>query len=256
MGSKRKGGSKRQKTSASMEARAKAGNMNQAGKRGNLNLIVALCVGLCVFAILALSTRKTPDKNTSAETSNEIKNGAEIVNTADGAYNAVITVEDYGVIEVALDHDAAPETVDNFITLANAGFYDGLTFHRIMEGFMIQGGDPDGNGTGGSGKTIKGEFAANGFMNPISHVRGVISMARGAYDYNSASSQFFIVQKDSEFLDNNYAAFGYVLSGMEVVDEIAAKAKPIDDNGTIPAEEQPVIESIKIIERDLSESGM
>lgn len=161
-------------------------------------------------------------------------------------YTAVIEVEGYGTIELYLDSTAAPRTVKNFVDLVKSGFYDGLTFHRIMEGFMIQGGDPDGNGSGGSKKKILGEFSANGVENPISHKRGTISMARSNGDYNSARSQFFIVQKDSTYLDGQYAAFGYVTSGMEVVDKIAADANPIDDNGTIPAAEQPVIKSITV----------
>ena len=137
-------------------------------------------------------------------------------------------------------------TVQNFVDLARSGFYDGLTFHRIMAGFMIQGGDPLGNGYGGSEKKIVGEFASNGHNNPISHVRGVISMAR-AKDPNSASSQFFIVHRDSrDSLDGLYAAFGYVIEGMEVVDEICAVARPTDNNGSIAPKSQPVIERITI----------
>ncbi len=164
-----------------------------------------------------------------------------------GIHHAEIVIKDFGTVKLELDGDTAPITVQNFMDLANAGFYDGLTFHRIMDGFMIQGGDPNGNGTGGSDHNIKGEFAANGVNNPISHKKGVISMAR-AQDFDSASSQFFIVQADSEFLDGQYAAFGNVTEGMEFVDIIAKEAKPIDDNGTIPADEQPVIETIKIID--------
>ena len=164
-----------------------------------------------------------------------------------GIHHAEIVIKDFGTVKVELDGDKAPITVQNFMDLANAGFYDGLTFHRIMEGFMIQGGDPNGDGTGGSDKNIKGEFAANGVNNDISHKKGVISMAR-AQDPDSASSQFFIVQEDSEFLDGQYAAFGHVTEGMEFVDIIAKEAKPIDDNGTIPKEEQPVIETIRIID--------
>ena len=163
-----------------------------------------------------------------------------------GKHDVVIKVKDYGIIELELDADVAPITVTNFIGLVKDKFYDGLTFHRIMEGFMIQGGDPEGNGTGGSPNTIKGEFSSNGIENNISHVRGVISMARNGSDNNSASSQFFIVHKDSTFLDGNYAAFGKVTSGMDVVDKIAETAKPTDDNGTIPKEEQPVITSIRV----------
>ena len=162
-------------------------------------------------------------------------------------YTAIIDVRDYGKITVDLDPNAAPITVENFVKLAKDGFYDGLTFHRIMEGFMIQGGDPNGNGTGGSSETIKGEFKENGVDNPISHVRGTISMAR-SQDPDSASSQFFIVQADSTFLDGQYAAFGSVKEGMEIVDQICQDALPTDDNGTIPSDEQPVIETITIEE--------
>ena len=162
-----------------------------------------------------------------------------------GIHHAEIVIRDYGTVKLELDGDTAPITVQNFMDLANAGFYDGLTFHRIMDGFMIQGGDPNGNGTGGSEQNIKGEFAANGVDNSISHKKGVISMAR-AQDFDSASSQFFIVQEDSEFLDGQYAAFGHVTEGQEIVDSIAKDAKPLDDNGTIAPEDQPVIETIKI----------
>lgn len=164
-----------------------------------------------------------------------------------GKHHVAITVRDYGTITVELDADAAPITVQNFLDLADSGFYDGLTFHRIMEGFMIQGGDPEGTGMGGSDKTIKGEFSANGVENPLSHTRGAISMARSSA-MDSASSQFFIVQKDSTFLDKQYACFGYVTDGMDVVDAIAADAQPTDDNGTIPADQQPVIESVKVLD--------
>lgn len=165
-------------------------------------------------------------------------------------YHAEIEVENYGTIHLELYRKDTPETVDNFIELAESGFYDGLTFHRIIEGFMMQGGDPNGDGTGGSGKTIKGEFSANGFENNLSHERGVISMARKGGNtttaYNSATSQFFIVHKDSPKLDGEYAAFGRVISGLEIVDEICESARPTDDNGTIPDYAQPVITGITI----------
>ena len=164
-----------------------------------------------------------------------------------GTINAEIDVKDYGIIEVQLDADTAPISVTNFVNLAKSGFYDGLTFHRIIEGFMIQGGDPNQDGTGGSEETNKGEFSANGVENDISHERGVISMAR-AQDYDSASSQFFIVQEDSTYLDGEYAAFGHVTKGMDIVDKIAQDAEPTDSNGTIEKENQPVINSIKIID--------
>ena len=135
--------------------------------------------------------------------------------------NAIIEVEKFGTIEVEFYKDAAPITVDNFVKLASKGFYNGLTFHRIIKGFMIQGGCPKGNGTGGPGYSIKGEFLANGVNNPIKHERGVISMAR-AMDPNSAGSQFFIMHQTAPHLDGQYAAFGKVVKGIEVVDAIAS----------------------------------
>ena len=133
----------------------------------------------------------------------------------------VIEMQGGGRIELELYPEVAPETVKNFEELVKAGFYDGLTFHRVIPGFMIQGGDPLGNGMGGSEKNIKGEFLANGYNNSLKHTRGVISMAR-AHDPNSASSQFFIMHADAPHLDGSYAAFGRVISGIEVVDEIAS----------------------------------
>ena len=144
-----------------------------------------------------------------------------------------------------LDGDTAPITVKNFVELAKSGFYDGLTFHRIIKGFMIQGGDPKGDGTGGSDKTIRGEFSKNGVENNISHKRGVISMAR-SQDNNSASSQFFIMHEDGDYLDGSYAAFGHVTEGMDVVDKIAENTPVTDSNGTVLKENQPIIEKIVI----------
>ena len=134
---------------------------------------------------------------------------------------AIIEVKEFGVIEVELDPTVAPLTVENFVKLAKKGFYNGLTFHRVIKGFMIQSGCPKGNGTGGPGYTIKGEFSANGVNNPLKHTRGVISMAR-AMDPNSAGSQFFIMHQDAPHLDGQYAAFGKVVKGIEVVDAIAS----------------------------------
>ena len=162
-------------------------------------------------------------------------------------YIAKIEVKNYGTITVKLDGKTAPITVQNFVDLAESGFYDGLTFHRIIKGFMIQGGDPNGNGTGGSDKTIKGEFKDNGVKNNIKHKRGVISMARSS-DYDSASSQFFIMQEDQDSLDGQYAAFGHVTKGMKIVDKICEDADPMDDNGTIAESKQPVIKTIKVSE--------
>lgn len=164
-----------------------------------------------------------------------------------GIHHADISIRDYGDIQVELDADTAPVTVTNFVKLVQDQFYDGLTFWRIMDGFMMQGGDPKGNGTGGSGETIKGEFSSNGVDNDISHTRGTISMARST-DPDSASSQFFIVQSDSTYLDGQYAAFGHVTEGMDIVDQICKDAKPTDNNGTISADEQPVMTSVTVID--------
>ena len=168
-------------------------------------------------------------------------------NYLSGKYLVDIEIQDKGTIRVELDADAAPITVTNFVNLVEEGFYDGLTFHRIIEGFMMQGGDPMGNGQGGADKEIKGEFAANGVENPLSHTRGAISMAR-AKKYDSASSQFFIMHEDYTSLDGDYACFGYVISGMEIVDDICENAQVVDDNGTVLPENQPVIVSIKLVQ--------
>lgn len=145
-------------------------------------------------------------------------------------------MEDGGIVEIELDPSAAPITAANFEKLVKEGFYDGLIFHRVIAGFMIQGGDPTGTGMGGSGKQIKGEFAANGVKNPISHKRGVVSMARSQMP-NSASSQFFIMHADGTYLDGNYAAFGHVVSGMDVVDRIAETPTTWGDR---PVKEQKI----------------
>ena len=145
----------------------------------------------------------------------------------------VIEMDNGRTIKIELDHNAAPITAANFEELVKEGFYDGLTFHRVIRGFMIQGGDPLGNGMGGSKKTIKGEFASNGVNNPIEHKRGVISMARSMMP-DSASSQFFIMHEDAPHLDGNYAAFGHVVEGMDAVDEIAAVRTDMRDKPVTP----------------------
>ncbi|MBQ6357751.1 MAG: peptidylprolyl isomerase [Clostridia bacterium] len=150
-------------------------------------------------------------------------------------------MKDGGVIELELYPEIAPESVKNFISLSNSGFYDGLIFHRVIAGFMIQGGDPDGRGTGGPGYCIKGEFSANGVKNDLSHLRGVISMAR-AQPFDSAGSQFFICHADSQFLDGQYAAFGKVTSGLDVVDRIA---KTTTDSRDKPYKDQ-IMETVRV----------
>ena len=211
-----------------------------------------LTIVLAVLMVLALcacgnkvsgSTGGTQAKSEAAAQTTE--QPAEPDTTFQKLRHAEITVKDYGTIKLELDEGTAPITVANFVKLAKDGFYNGLTFHRIMDGFMIQGGDPLGNGTGGSDEKIKGEFRQNGVDNPISHVKGVISMARSNQP-DSASSQFFITVADATFLDGAYAAFGRVTEGMEVAEKIAKDAKPIDNNGSVKPDEQPVIESIVI----------
>lgn len=198
-----------------------------------------LIASLSIFAFAACGSE------TEEEAPAETEASAEYL---EGEHHVEIDVENYGTIAVTLKADVAPITVTNFINLAQSGFYNGLTFHRIIDGFMIQGGDPLGDGTGGSDETIYGEFAANGYNNTLSHVRGVISMARNGYDMNSASSQFFIVQTDSTYLDGQYAAFGYVTSGMEIVDQICEDTPVTDSNGTVLADDQPVISEVRVID--------
>lgn len=222
------------------------------GKPGWIKYAAALlCAVIVLFAGIALFRDKGKDPQGGTGTYDGPTEG----DNGDGTetedlkviYHVVMEIKDYGTIELELDKSKAPRTVKNFVDLVERGFYNGLTFHRIMDGFMIQGGDPEGNGTGGSDKKIIGEFSANGVENTISHTRGTISMARASSDYNSARSQFFICQVDcSASLDGLYAAFGHVTSGMEVVDKICKDAKPTDNNGTIPRSEQPVILSVEV----------
>ena len=200
---------------------------------------------VCLAALLVLSLAGCGKTSVVGITTISKDPSANEESQGVGTHHAEIEIQDYGTITVELDGDAAPITVQNFMDLANDGFYDGLTFHRIISGFMMQGGDPNGNGTGGSENTIKGEFSANGVENTLSHTRGAISMAR-AQDPDSASSQFFICHADSTFLDGQYACFGYVTDGMDVVDAVCEAAQPTDDNGTIPADQQPVITTIRI----------
>ena len=162
-----------------------------------------------------------------------------------GIHHATIEVENFGTIKVELNANNTPITVSNFAQLVNDKFYDGLTFHRIIAGFMIQGGDPLGTGAGGASRTIKGEFIENGVVNANQHKRGVISMAR-SQDYDSASSQFFIMHEDASHLDGSYAAFGKVTEGMDVVDAIATTVPVQDSNGTVAPNDQPRITSIRM----------
>lgn len=212
--------------------------------------IVISAVAVFLVAVIVVFVITSNKSNGSAGATNDSASANNVSATigesqAKGTHHAEINIKDYGVIKVELNGDVAPITVANFINLANSHFYDGLTFHRIIDGFMMQGGDPLGNGTGGSENTIKGEFSQNGVENNLSHTRGAISMARSS-DMDSASSQFFIVQSDSTYLDGQYACFGYVTDGMDIVDEICKNAVTTDSNGSVSAENQPVINSITI----------
>lgn len=212
--------------------------------------IVISAVAVFLVAVIVVFVITSNKSNGSAGATNDSASASNVSATigesqAKGTHHAEIDIKDYGVIKVELNGDVAPITVANFINLANSHFYDGLTFHRIIDGFMMQGGDPLGNGTGGSENTIKGEFSQNGVENNLSHTRGAISMARST-DMDSASSQFFIVQSDSTYLDGQYACFGYVTDGMDIVDKICKNAVTTDSNGSVSAENQPVINSITI----------
>ena len=163
--------------------------------------------------------------------------------------NPIVTfeIEGFGTIKAELYPEVAPNTVNNFVSLVSKGYYNGLTFHRIIRGFMIQGGDPKGNGTGGPGYGIKGEFMANGFNNTLKHTAGVLSMARSMMP-DSAGSQFFIMHQAAPHLDGGYAAFGKVIGGMEIVDAVCEAAHG-DANGILSADSQPVITSIRQIDK-------
>lgn len=215
---------------------------------------IAAIVIMAILVVAAVLLLNKPTASSQAQTTDPASTPTPTSTTEtytppaledDVTYTADIEVKDYGTITVELDPSVAPITCANFVELAESGFYDGLTFHRIVDGFMIQGGDPNGDGTGGSEHEIVGEFSSNGYENNLSHTRGTISMAR-SNDPNSASSQFFIVQEDNTYLDGDYAAFGTVTQGMDVVDAVCKAAQPIDGNGLIAADQQPVITSVTI----------
>ena len=164
-----------------------------------------------------------------------------------GTHHAEMVIKNYGTVKIELYGDQAPLTVENFVNLCNKGFYDGLTFHRYVKDFVLQGGDPQGTGLGGCESSVKGEFSANGVKNTIKHKKGVISMARNQFDFNSASSQFFICLKNScsDDLDGQYAAFGKITEGMDIIDKLCAD---LTESDCLPKDQQPVIETIKVID--------
>lgn len=209
-----------------------------------LSLMFAISL-IASMAVLGGCSGSSSSSETSSKATEAVSESSADENLLSGKINAVIDIKDYGKISLELDADTAPITVTNFVKLAKEGFYDGLTFHRIIKGFMMQGGDPLGTGTGGSDEEIKGEFAQNGVKNDISHVRGVISMARSQL-FDSASSQFFIVHEDSTFLDGQYAGFGHVTDGMDIVDKICEETPVTDNNGTVAEGKKPVINTIAI----------
>ena len=235
-------------------------------KQTNKNLMIGAIVSVAVLIVAVIACAVILNANNLSETDSGKQE--EFVPTLENRekreytvpYNvpeeithyATIDIKYYGQIKLALCGNIAPKTVENFEKLANEKFYDGLTLHRIIEGFMMQGGCPKGDGTGGyedengNEVNIKGEFESNGHQNDIGHKRGVISMARNGYSNDSASSQFFIVQETSSHLDGDYAAFGYVVEGMHVVDFICEDAVPTDNNGSIAKNRQPIINSIRV----------
>lgn len=250
-----------EKYQALLEQRRKLREAEEAAKRAakkkkTVNIILVAVAAVLIVALAVLLILRPWQENTFT-TSTDGNNSSTVSDVSDPwadwefkhdmtkKYHVAMEVKDYGTIKLELDPTYTPITVDNFLCLVEEGFYDGLTFHRIDKDFMIQGGDPNHNGTGGSSVKIKGEFKANGVENPLSHKRGVISMARASYPLDSASSQFFIVHGDSTSLDGQYASFGVVTEGMDVVDAIAALS---ENEAVLPFEEQPVITKITILD--------
>ena len=217
-------------------------------KKGFVKVTALVLAALMTGAVLGGCNGGNAETSSTASTEEiQLKDKYEYVELdEDKVYFADIDIKDYGKIIVKLDQKSAPISCANFVALANMGFYDGLTFHRIMEGFMMQGGNAEGTDKEGIAQTIKGEFSANGVDNPLLHTRGAVSMARTSLSMDSATSQFFIVHKTSPHLDGQYACFGYVTDGMDIVDKICTEAEHIDDNGTIEKDKQPVINSIRI----------
>lgn len=208
----------------------KLSTQNENSRKKKLSVIIAIAIALCLLIVGTgvVCAFKYSDKF-----------------NPEGVYRAKIVVEDYGSIIIEMDAKNAPITVENFFNLVKSNFYDGLTFHRISPNFLIHGGSPDGTNWGASANNIYGEFSENGFENGLSHTRGVVSMARSEH-YDSGSCQFFILKSDLTEIDGKFAAFGRVVKGMEVVDKMCEDANPIDSNGTISPQNQPVIKKITI----------
>jgi peptidyl-prolyl cis-trans isomerase B (cyclophilin B) len=229
-------------------------------------IAVLLCIAMSMLALTACGDTETKDTDTntgkvaaSSETETEDSASSQMggMNSTvkefsqdellSGKHHVEMDIEGQGTVSLELDADQAPVSVTNFIDLAKQGFYDGLTFHRIIGGQFAQGGDPNGNGTGDPGYSIKGEFTANGVNNTLSHTRGAISMARTS-DYNGGGCQFFIMDSDYQGFDGQYACFGYVTEGMEVIDAICSNPEVVDGNGTVRPGSQPVISAVRVID--------
>lgn len=234
-----------------------------------------LCAALSVLTLTACGSTDTDstDSNKGNKTTTEATEGSESASSdssssssssslgglsetlkefsseelLSGKHHVEMDIQDHGTVTLELDADQAPVSVTNFIDLAKQGFYDGLTFHRIINGQFVQGGDPLGNGTGGPGYTIKGEFSANGVNNTLSHTRGAISMARTS-NFDGGGCQFFIMDSDYTGFDGQYACFGYVTDGMDAIDEICNMTEMQDANGTIAPDDQPVISEVRVID--------
>ena len=237
----------KQAAKAAAAAARKAAEDKQKKTYITIGIAAIVAVVLLIVGVTAFGGKDAADNTSDNTEVTYLGESAAAEIDAVATHTVTIEVADYGTITAELYGEVAPITVANFVKLANEGFYDGLTFHRIIEGFMIQGGDPNGNGTGGSDENIKGEFSLNGVANSIPHKRGVLSMARSSA-YDSASSQFFIMHEQATHLDGSYAAFGCVLTGMEIVDEICARTPVTDSNGTVQKANQPVIVSIRATE--------
>ncbi len=214
-------------------------------RKGKFGKLLVLTASAIMLFVGCGDTTTTGGQENLSQESNTQQHVEESETLLCGKYYVDIVVKDRGTIKVELDADVAPITVTNFVTLAKEGFYDGTEFHRIMEDFMMQGGAPLDSSI--SYQTIKGEFTANGVENNLNHTRGAISMARGKQN-DSANTQFFIVQEDSPHLDGQYACFGYVTQGMDIVDDICENTKGGDANGIIPKENRPIIETIRVVD--------
>lgn len=215
--------------------------MSKMKRKKNI-LLICLILIVGMFGLIGCGSNNINDKQKDTEENTQHETQEKTKQSNEALPIVTMKIKDYGTIELELYPEVAPNTVNNFISLANSGFYDGLTFHRIIEGFMIQGGDPDGVGTGGPGYTIQGEFTSNGFANSLKHTKGVISMARYSDNPDSAGSQFFIVSADAPHLDGDYAAFGKVISGIEVVENI----EKVETDSKHKPKEDVVIESVTV----------